>query len=177
MPVVEQEVLIRAHVRSRIYQSAFRTYRGSFGYLLGSIRERTVDFALPVTSVQSRREFYTASHGLDMCRSAATQVAEFAQRPLAGVFVAFDTIDESDTNQLWGLFADYAHRHKLFFLLLAPIDGGETIWGIWAYSASTVPARPVASRTAGRLSTAPNHNPRRIHSLWMRLRASHAQVT
>lgn len=158
-------------VEAGIYAAALhREYFAAYGFIIGNWEKQRIDFALPVKPTNSYRSLDQAFRQLDASKTAAEEVARFAECELVGAFLAEETVLDSE-HVFAGLFVRYVRSRDLMCVLECPTSGGETILTLTVFTADDFPAQH-RCRSTGRRSSAPQHNPRRVKALWMQLLSS-----
>lgn len=169
------QMKIRSPAKFHIYKNALRRdLVGTFGFLIGEDADSlspVVDMSLHSITISDPREIFDVPGILEQDFQAAGEVAKYAEAKVIGIYMALSDDRYPDRiNMVIGLLLDGATKMKLEYLVYCPTCGGETFWGIHVYSTVRCFESCLRSSTAERKSCAMNQNPRRILSLWSRLR-------
>ena len=166
-----QELSIRKSAKSKIYRSALRFHPClCLGFILGNRSQQggtILEFPLDALKYHDGNDLSvtTAIDCLNNYLTPAKVTAKVFARRLIGVFGAWDHTKPVNAMRL-GALVDYAVKIKVQYVLLAPTDGGESIWGIQVYDSTRFPSGPLEYKTSRKRSTEMNDNPKRVQSMW-----------
>lgn len=168
-----EELKILKSAKSKIYKSALQFHtRLCLGFILGSQKpeggtilefplvafQNSVPMDLPITSEIAELHKYLIP---------AKLTAKIVGRNLLGIFGGWDHhYQRSVTQMRLGALVDYSIQIDAPYVLVAPTDGGESIWGIHVYDSRQFPSSQLKYKTMRKRSTLKIANPRRVQAVW-----------